>query len=157
MLDYVVQVTKDATRISPEDHERLRHRVHQGIRIVEHTLDLIVRVREERIAFLEGLRELGYVDGHSITVQYRAAAGNLELLPDLAAELIGLNVALIVVTGFQAVQATKQATRTVPIVMVAAVDPVATGLVASLARPGGNVTGLTNNAPESNGKRLQLV
>jgi putative tryptophan/tyrosine transport system substrate-binding protein len=111
----------------------------------------------ERVAFLEGLRELGYVDGHSIAVEYRAASGNLELLPDLAAELVDLNVALIVVTGFQAVQATKQATRTVPIVMVAAVDPVATGLVASLARPGGNITGLTLNHPETGGKRLELL
>jgi putative tryptophan/tyrosine transport system substrate-binding protein len=121
------------------------------------TVPLADKPSAERIAFLEGLRELGYVDGHSITVQYRAAAGNLELLPDLAAELVDLNVALIVVTGFQAVQATKQATRTVPIVMVAAVDPVATGLVASLARPGGNITGLTLNHPETGGKRLELL
>jgi putative ABC transport system substrate-binding protein len=121
------------------------------------TVPLAEKPSPERIAFLEGLRELGYVDGHSITVQYRAAAGNLELLPDLAAELVDLNVALIVVTGFQAVQATKQATRTVPIVMVAAVDPVATGLVASLARPGGNITGLTLNHPETGGKRLELL
>jgi putative ABC transport system substrate-binding protein len=98
------------------------------------TVPLAEKPSPERIAFLEGLRELGYVDGHSITVQYRAAAGNLELLPDLAAELVDLNVALIVVTGFQAVQAIKQAARTIPIVMVAAVDPVATGLVASLRR-----------------------
>ena len=102
-------------------------------------------------------RDLGYVDGHSITVQYRAAAGNLDLLPDLAAELVDLKVALIVVTGFQAVQATKQATRTVPIVMVAGVDPVATGLVASLVRPGGTITGLTLNHPETGGKRLELL
>ena len=104
------------------------------------TVPLAEKPSPERVAFLEGLRDLGYIDGQSITVHYRAAAGNLELLPDLAAELVDLNVDVIVVSGFQAVQATKQATKTVPIVMIAAVDPVATGLVASLARPGGNVT-----------------
>jgi ABC-type uncharacterized transport system substrate-binding protein len=121
------------------------------------TVPLAEKPSLERVAFLEGLRDLGYVDGQSIAVQYRAAAGNLELLPDLARELVDLHVAVIVVTGFQAVQAAKQATRTVPIVMVAAVDPVATGLVASLARPGGNITGLTLNHPETGGKRLELL
>ena len=121
------------------------------------TVPLAEKPSPERVAFLEGLRALGYVDGQSISVQYRAAAGNLELLPDLAAELVDLNVDVIVVTGFQAAQATKQATKTVPIVMVAAVDPVATGLVASLARPGGNVTGVTLNHPETGGKRLELL
>jgi putative tryptophan/tyrosine transport system substrate-binding protein len=121
------------------------------------TVPLAEKPSPERVAFLQGLRDLGYIDGQSITVQYRAAAGNLELLPDLAAELVELKVDVIVVTGFQAVQATKQATKTVPIVMVAAVDPVATGLVTSLARPGGNVTGLTINHPETGGKRLELL
>ncbi len=121
------------------------------------TVPLAEEPSPERVAFLQGLRDLGYIDGQSITVEYRAAAGNLELLPDLAAELVDLNVDVIVVSGFQAVQATKQATKTVPIVMVAAVDPVATGLVASLARPGGNVTGLTLNHPETGGKRLELL
>src|SRR5262245_22247299 len=121
------------------------------------TIPLAEKPTAERVAFLEGLRQLGYIDGQNISVQYRAAAGNLELLPDLAAELVDLNVDVLVVSGFQAVQAAKQATRTVPIVMIAAVDPVATGLVASLARPGGNVTGLTLSHPETGGKRLQLL
>jgi ABC-type uncharacterized transport system substrate-binding protein len=121
------------------------------------TVPLAEKPSPERVAFLQGLRDLGYIAGQSITVEYRAAAGNLELLPDLVAELVDLNVDVIVVSGFQAVQATKQATKTVPIVMVAAVDPVATGLVASLARPGGNVTGLTLNHPETGGKRLELL
>ena len=89
------------------------------------TVPLAEKPSPERVAFLQGLRDLGYIDGQSITVEYRAAAGNLELLPDLAAELVDLNVDVIVVSGFQAVQATKQVTKTVPIVMVAAVDPVA--------------------------------
>ena len=121
------------------------------------TVPLAEKASPERLAFLEGLRDLGHVDGQSITVQYRAAAGNVELLPDLVAELVELNVAVLVVTGFQAVQAAKQTTKTVPIVMVAAVDPVATGLVASLARPGGNITGLTLSHPETGGKRLGLL
>src|SRR5262249_54231674 len=91
------------------------------------TVPLAEKPSPERVAFMEELRALGYIDGQNIPVHYRAAAGNLELLPDLAAELVNLNVDVIVVTGFQAVQATKQATKTVPIVMVAAVDPVATG------------------------------
>jgi ABC-type uncharacterized transport system substrate-binding protein len=77
------------------------------------TVPLAEKPSAERVAFLEGLRDLGYIDGQSVAVHYRAAAGNLELLPDLAAELVDLNVDVIVVTGFQAVQATKQATRTV--------------------------------------------
>ena len=121
------------------------------------TVPLAEKPSPERVAFLEGLRDLGYIDGQSVTVYYRAAGGNLELLPDLAAELVDLNVDVIVASGFQAVQATKQATKTVPIVMIAAVDPVATGLVASLARPGGNVTGLTMTHPETGGKRLELL
>ena len=121
------------------------------------TVPLADKPTAERTAFLEGLRNLGYIDGKNISVQYRAAAGNLELLPDLAAELVALNVDVIVVSGFQAVHAAKQATKTVPIVMIAAVDPVATGLVASLARPGENVTGLTLSHPETGGKRLELL
>ena len=121
------------------------------------TVPLAEKPTAERVAFLEGLRELGYIDGQNISVQYRAAAGNLDLLPDLAAELVDLNVDVIVVSGFQAVHAAKQATKIIPIVMIAAVDPVATGLVASLARPGGNVTGLTLSHPETGGKRLQLL
>jgi len=121
------------------------------------TVPLAEKPSAERVAFLEGLRDLGYVDGQSIVIEYRAAAGNLELLPDLAAELVDLNVAVIVPLGLQAVLAAKQATKTIPIVMVAAVDPVATGLVASLARPAGNITGLTHSLPELGGKRVELL
>ena len=121
------------------------------------TVPLADKPTAERTAFLEGLRDLGYIDGKNISVQYRAAAGNLELLPDLAAELVALNVDVMVVSGFQAVHAAKQATRTVPIVMIAAVDTVATGLVASLARPGETVTDLTLSHPETGGKRLELL
>ena len=121
------------------------------------TVPLSEKPSADRMAFLEGLRHLGYVDGQSIVIEYRAAAGNLELLPDLAAELVDLNVGVIVASGLQAVLADKQATKTTPIVMVAAVDPVATGLVASLARPGGNISGLTLSLPELGGKRVELL
>jgi len=108
-------------------------------------------------AFREGLRELGYVEGHNILVEYRSAGGQADRLADLAAELLGLGVAAVVTNGTLATQATKRATDTVPIIMAASADPVGAGLVASLARPGGNVTGLTQISPQLSGKRLQLL
>jgi len=111
----------------------------------------------ERAAFLAALRELGHVEGKSILIEYRSAGGNPELLPDLAEELVRLKVDVILTVGPLAAKAAKEATTTIPIVVAAAPDPVGTGLVASLARPGGNVTGLTLTAPELSAKRLQLL
>ncbi len=94
----------------------------------------------ERAAFLDGLKELGYIAGQNIIIEYRAAAWTRELLPDLAAELVELKVDIIIAVPGTA-DAAKQATKTIPIVVPAANDPAESGLVASLARPGGNITG----------------
>jgi hypothetical protein len=111
----------------------------------------------ERAAFIDGLRQLGYVDRQTIVIEYRSAGGNFELLEDVAAELVKLNVDLIAATGFQATLAAKNTTKTVPIVMIAVGDPVGAGLVENLAKPGGNVTGLTLSFPELGGKRVELL
>ena len=103
------------------------------------------------------LEELGYVQGKNIVFEYRSAEGKLDRLPDLAAELVRLNVQLIVAAATPAVHAAKRATTTIPIVMVDVGDPVATGLVASLAQPGGNITGLATLSPELSGKRFELL
>ena len=110
-----------------------------------------------REAFRQGLRDLGYVEGQNIVIEYRYAEGKAERLPDLAAELLRLKVDVIVSGGTLAPLAAKHATRTVPIVLAAAGDPVGTGLVASLAKPGGNVTGLSNLSADLTAKRLQLL
>jgi putative ABC transport system substrate-binding protein len=107
-------------------------------------------------ALREGLRGLGYVEGQNITIEWRWARGSPERFPDLAAELVRLNVDVIVAPNNPAVQATQRATRTIPIVMVLPTDPVGLGFVASLARPGGNTTGLTSQHPDLTGKHLQL-
>ena len=98
--------------------------------------------------FLEPLRELGYVEGQNVAMHWRFATGRLERLPDLAAELVNVKVDVILAWGTPAAVAAKNATRTIPIVMVGVADPVAVGLVASLARPGANVTGLSLNSAE---------
>ena len=108
-------------------------------------------------AFRQGLRDLGYEDGQNITIDYRYGEGKRDRLPDLSAELVRLRVDVIVVSGALAISALKNATKTIPIVMTTVEDPVAQGFVASLARPGGNITGLTNLAPELSGKRLELL
>jgi putative ABC transport system substrate-binding protein len=108
-------------------------------------------------AFLQGLRDLGYVEGRNVVIEYRSAEGKLERYPALVAELVALKVDVIFVPGTPAAVAAKQATRTLPIVFAAAADPVADGLVTSLARPGGNVTGLAALSPELVGKRLELL
>ena len=110
-------------------------------------------------AFREGLREHGWVEGQTIVIEWRLAeGGRLDLLSDLAAELVNLRVDVIVTTlGEPAVGALKQATSTIPIVFAVSADPVGSGLVASLARPGGNVTGLTSLSPELGGKKLELL
>ena len=107
--------------------------------------------------FLQGLRELGAVEGQHLVMVRRDAEGQLDRLPALAAELVQLQVDVIVTTGgVPATRAAMQATTTIPIVIAEAGDPVGTGLVASLARPGGNVTGLSSMGPDLMGKRLQL-
>jgi putative tryptophan/tyrosine transport system substrate-binding protein len=107
--------------------------------------------------FRQGLRELGYIDGGNATVEWRWSDGRPERLAALAIELAGLEVEVIVASGTQAVRAAKQATVTIPVVMAVSQYPDRIGLVASLARPGGNVTGMTSMAPEVAGKRLQLL
>ncbi len=104
------------------------------------------------------LRERGYIEGQNITIEYRYAEGKLDRLPELAAELVRLKVDIIVLTGGDPdIRAAKNATKTIPIVMAGAgSDPVEAGFIDSLARPGGNVTGLTNLSPELGGKRLEL-
>lgn len=108
-------------------------------------------------ALRQGLRELGYTEGKNITIEWRFAEGKLDRVPALAAELVNLKVDIIVTGGGAATGAAKQATSTIPIVMTQDSDPVGTGYVASLARPGGHITGLTNYAPELTGKRLEIL
>jgi putative tryptophan/tyrosine transport system substrate-binding protein len=108
-------------------------------------------------AFRQGLRELGYVEGGNIVLEYRWAEGKLDRLPGLAAELVGLRADVIVTIGTQATLAARQASNTIPIVVAGAGDLVGSGLVESLARPGGNVTGSTNIDPDLSGKRLELL
>src|SRR6266545_924706 len=110
-----------------------------------------------REAFLQGLRDLGHVEGRNVVIEYRSAEGKPERLPALAAELVALKVDVIVAAGTPAALAAKQATRTLPIVFPVAVDPVTSGLVTSLARPGGNVTGSSFLAPELVGKCLEQL
>ena len=107
-------------------------------------------------AFRQRLRELGYVEGKNIVIEYRYAEGKLERLPELAVELVRLKVDVIV-TVSSAVLAAKKASATIPIVFALASDPVGSGLVSSLARPGGNITGLSIMAPDLDGKRLELL
>jgi ABC-type uncharacterized transport system substrate-binding protein len=110
----------------------------------------------ERQAFLDGLRDLGYVLGRNISIEYRSAAWNRELLPDLAEELVDRKVDVIVaVPG--AIEAARDATKTIPIVITSANDPLELGLVRSLARPGGNITGTAESTIELAGKRLELL
>jgi putative ABC transport system substrate-binding protein len=108
-------------------------------------------------ALRTGLREFGYLEGKTIAIEFRWAEGHVDRLPTLAAELVGLNVALIVTYGTPGALAAKRATQTIPIVIVTAGDPVATGIVASLARPGGNITGATSVTRDLNAKRLELL
>ena len=108
-------------------------------------------------AFLQELRELGYVDGQNIAVEVRAANSKIERFPALASELVGLKVDVIVAANSLAGRAAQQATTTIPIVVLNMGDPVADGLVANLARPGGNITGLTLLGPQLVPKRLGLL
>jgi putative tryptophan/tyrosine transport system substrate-binding protein len=112
---------------------------------------------ERREAFRQGLRELGYIEGKNIIIEWRSGEGKSERVPALAAELVRLKVDVIVTDGSNSTRRAKEATSTIPIVMAQDVDPVGRGIVASLARPGGNITGLSNLAPELSGKRLELL
>jgi putative tryptophan/tyrosine transport system substrate-binding protein len=115
-------------------------------------------IAEPLDAFRQGMREFGYVEGQNIVIEYRYADGKFDRLPELAGELVRLKVDVIVAGGgLQAIQSAKNATSTIPIVMTGTADPVATGLIVSLARPGGNVTGSTFGGYELVGKRLELL
>ena len=109
-------------------------------------------------AFRHGLRDLGYIEGKNILVEYRYyVEGKPESAPSLVAELVQLNIEVLVVVPSPAIRAAKQATKTIPIIMVTTADPVATGIIDSLARPGGNITGFTRLTRELSGKRLELI
>jgi putative ABC transport system substrate-binding protein len=108
-------------------------------------------------ALIKGLRELGYVEGKNISFEYRAADGKYERLPGLAAELVRMKVDVMLARGAPAVQAAQRATATIPIVMLSSSDPVASGFVASLSRPGGNITGLSNINVDVSSKYLELL
>ena len=108
-------------------------------------------------AFRQGLRELGYVEGKNILIEWRSAEDKADRLPGLAAELVRLKLDVIVTGGSIVTRAAKEATKTIPIVMAQDTDPIGNGVVASLARPGGNITGLSTLAPELSGKRLELL
>ncbi len=108
-------------------------------------------------AFQNGLRELGYAEGKNIVIEYRYAEGNRERLPALAAELVRLKVDVIVTGGGGITRVAKKATNTIPIIMTNDTDPIGNGSVTSLARPGGNITGLSNLSPEISGKQLEIL
>jgi putative ABC transport system substrate-binding protein len=108
-------------------------------------------------ALLDGLRERGYIEGQNILFERRFSEGKAERFPEFAAEMVRFNADIIIVTTTPAAFAAKNATQTIPIIIPTALDPVGTGLVASLARPGGNITGLSSLAPELSGKRLELL
>jgi putative tryptophan/tyrosine transport system substrate-binding protein len=108
-------------------------------------------------ALRQGLRNLGYVEGKNFVIEYRGAEGNLERIQDLVNDLVQIKVDVIVAPVPGAIRAAKQASKTIPIVMVTGIDPVANGWVASLARPGGNITGIATLTQDLNGKRLELL
>jgi putative tryptophan/tyrosine transport system substrate-binding protein len=107
-------------------------------------------------AFRQGMRDLGYVEGKNIRIEYRYIEGKSERIPSFVAELVQLKVDVLVVTNPPSTRAAKQMTKTIPVVIVTTADPVATGIIDSLARPGGNITGLTRLTRELSGKRLEL-
>ena len=108
-------------------------------------------------AFRQGLQDLGYIEGKNIQIESRSMEGTVDSIPSLVAELVRLKVDVLVLVPLLAIRAAKQATKTIPIVMVTTVDPVVTGIVDSLARPGGNITGLATLSRELGGKRLELL
>ena len=116
-----------------------------------------VPVPSQLEAFRGGLRELGWIENQTLTIEYRWIEGNPQRVPALAADLVRLNVDVLVVTGSQAIRAVKEATASIPVVFVVLVDPVAAGFVKSFARPGGNLTGLASQFEELSTKQLQLL
>jgi putative tryptophan/tyrosine transport system substrate-binding protein len=120
-------------------------------------LSLSAKASPREEAFVQGLRELGWIDGQTIAIEYRWAANEAENLAALASELVALKVDILVAAASPAVNAAKNATKTIPIVMIGVADAVGSGFVASLAQPGGNITGSTNILPELAGKRLELL
>ena len=115
-------------------------------------------VEKDRLAaFQQGLRDRGYIEGKNIVIESRYAEGKLDRLPGFVAELVQLKVDVLVAPPLTAIRAAKQRTKTIPIIMVTSVDPVSTGIVDSLARPGGNITGLTRLGRDLSGKRLELL
>ena len=120
-------------------------------------LTLLAKPDVHEKAFLEVLRELGYTDGQNIIIEYRRASGQMDRLNTMAEDLVRREVNIIVVRSTPVVQAAKNATTTIPIVMVQVADPVRSGFIRSLARPGGNITGISNMMPELAGKRLELL
>src|SRR5262249_41687206 len=117
----------------------------------------LVSQRQWVAAFRERLRELGWIEGRTVAIEYRWAEGLPDRLSEIAAEFVRLKVDVVLAAGTEAALAAKQATSVTPIVFPTAGDPVGTGLVASLSRPGGNVTGLSNQATDTVGKRLELL
>jgi putative ABC transport system substrate-binding protein len=117
----------------------------------------LTNARSAPAAFMQGLRDLGYVEGKNVVIEFRTAGGKFERYPELAADLVRAKVDVIVAGGSGAVTAAKNATSTIPVVMASVNDPIALGLVASLAHPGGNITGISNLSPELSGKRLELI
>jgi putative tryptophan/tyrosine transport system substrate-binding protein len=120
---------------------------------------LVVADRETTSAreLQQGLRELGYIEGKNIRFEYRYTHRNLDRIPSLVSELVQLKVDVLVLSNFRAIRAAKQTTQTIPVVMVTTQDPVETGIIDSLARPGGNITGLTRLTRDLSGKRLELL
>jgi putative tryptophan/tyrosine transport system substrate-binding protein len=108
-------------------------------------------------AFRQGLRDLGYIEGQTVLVEYRYAEGHADRIPNLVSELVQLKLDVLVIANLEGILTAKQATKTTPIVMVSSADPVASGIVTSLARPGGNITGLTTFSRVLSGKRLELL
>jgi len=121
------------------------------------TAEALSAISKRKEAFIQGLRELGYVEGNNIVVDWRDAEGKSDHLRELSAELLRLKVDVIVTAGGDATRSAKAASLTIPIVMTQDRDPVANGFIESLARPGGNITGLSRVAPELSGKQLELL
>ena len=107
--------------------------------------------------FSKGCARLGYIEGKNILFEYRYTERNLDRIPSLVSELVQLKVDVLLLSNFRAIRAAKQATQTIPVVMVTTQDPVETGIIDSLARPGGNITGLTRLTRDLSGKRLELL
>jgi putative ABC transport system substrate-binding protein len=121
------------------------------------TASSLSAVADRAEAFRQGLRELGYIDGKNIIIEWKSADGKVDRLPGFAAELVRLKVDVILAAGPTVTGAAKHATSTIPIVMAQDIDPVGSGFIASLARPGGNITGLSTHYPEISGKQLELL